>query len=105
MVEVGVRAAYILEMVGYSSPPSTQGFPPGFQILFPRAFDALREVKFAGESVVALTNSHSRRLGRGLESAARGLDTGLQVLPLEIPRWYPRIRIRKRRATIAAPPR
>ena len=89
-VAAQVSAAYILEMVGFSAPAGAQKVPPGFQLLFPRAFDMLRSSGFAGDSVVVLTDGRSRGLGRGLEQAAAAAATvgnGLKVLPLELPGW------------------
>jgi Zn-dependent M28 family amino/carboxypeptidase len=82
-----VAAAYILEMVGFSAPAGGQKVPVGFQLLFPRAFDMVREAAFAGDSLVAVTNGNSRHLGRGLEAAGADWGEGLKVLPVELPGW------------------
>ncbi|MDA1296963.1 MAG: M28 family peptidase [Chloroflexi bacterium] len=82
-----IAAAYILEMVGFSAPPGAQKVPAGLQLAFPRAFDRLREERFAGNSVVAISNRPSRSAGRALEKAANSVRDGVVVLPMEIPRW------------------
>lgn len=82
-----IAGAYILEMVGFSAPKGNQRVPKGLQLLFPRAFDMLRESEFAGESLVAITNARSRWMGRKLEAAAAAHSNGLNILPMELPGW------------------
>lgn len=82
-----VGVAYIMEMIGFASPPGTQSLAPGFQILFPRAFDGLRARQFAGDSVVALANPASTREARMLERASDTFGGGTPILALEIPWW------------------
>lgn len=84
-----ITAAYILEMVGFSAPKGDQKVPTGLQLVFPRAFDRLREQEFAGNSVVAISNYHSRAAGRAFEKAAVSGADNLAVLPVEVPRWMP----------------
>ena len=84
-----ISAAYILEMVGYSAPASGQKVPLGLQLAFPRAFDRLANAKFAGDSVIAISNWKSRSAGRAFEEAARQAEDGVSVLAMEIPRWMP----------------
>ena len=84
-----ITAAYILEMVGFTAPRGGQKVPPGLQLVFPRAFDRLREQEFAGNSVVAISNYHSRTAGRAFETAAVNGADNLAVLPVEVPRWMP----------------
>lgn len=82
-----IGAAYILEMVGFSAPPGGQKVPTGLQLAFPRAFDRLANTKFAGDSVVAISNWKSRSAGRRFEDAARQTKDGVSVLAMEVPRW------------------
>jgi hypothetical protein len=84
-----ISAAYILEMVGFTAPAGEQKVPAGLQLAFPRAFDRLREERFAGNSVVAISNRSSRAAGRALEMASDTADDGVLILPIEIPRWMP----------------
>ena len=84
---VQVAGAYILEMVGFSAPKGGQRIPNGLQMLFPRAFDMLRESEFAGDSLVAITNAKSRWMGRKLEQAANDHSESLKILPMELPGW------------------
>ena len=82
-----LAVTYILEMVGYSAPAGGQKIPPGLQLAFPRAFDLLREAKYAGNSVVAISNHFSHWAGRAFEMASNSIENGVPVLPMEIPRW------------------
>ncbi len=84
-----ISAAYILEMVGNSVPEGGQKVPVGLQLAFPRAFDRLMNAKFAGNSVIAISDWRSRAAGRAFEAAARATQDGVDVLPMEIPRWMP----------------
>ena len=80
-----ISAAVILECVGYSSPPGTQRFPAGFQLLFPRAFDVARRSRFAGDSLAVLSNRNSRLLSRRFEASSQSAE--LPTLPVELPGW------------------
>lgn len=84
-----IKAAYILEMVGFTAPAGEQKVPTGLQFVFPRAFDRLLNEKFAGNSVVTISDRKSRNAGQIFEEAARMNSEALPVLPLEVPRWLP----------------
>ncbi len=84
-----VAAAYILEMIGFTSAEGTQQVPLGFALAFPRAFDGVRTRSFAGAGVVAITNGRSRWMGRRLEAAAERYGDGVPVMPMELPRGLP----------------
>ncbi len=84
-----IAAAYILEMVGFTAPAGEQRIPAGMQLAFPRAFDRLVNEKFAGNSVVAISNWRSRNASRTLERTANSLQGGVAILPMELPRWMP----------------
>ncbi len=82
------QGVYNLEMVGYTSGPGTQGFPPGFQFFFPSAYRHVEERRFSGDSVAVVAQGKSTPLSQRLASAAR-YAPGLDVLPVEIPAGMP----------------
>ncbi|MFH1141381.1 MAG: M20/M25/M40 family metallo-hydrolase [Chloroflexota bacterium] len=84
----GFQGVYNLEMVGYTSGPGTQGFPPGFQFFFPSTYRHVEERRFSGDSVAVVAQSRSTTLSQRLVSAAQ-YAPGLDILPVEIPAGMP----------------
>ncbi len=75
---------YNLEMVGYSAGPGTQGYPPGFQLLFPGAFQWVQERDFRGDFIAVVAQGGGVDMGRRIKSASEGLVGGLEVLLIEV---------------------
>ena len=75
---------YNLEMVGYSAGPGTQGYPPGFQLLFPGAFRWVQERDFRGDFIAVVAQGGGVDMGRRIKSASEGLVGGLEVLLIEV---------------------
>ena len=86
--EARYQGVYNLEMVGYTSGPGTQGFPPGFQFFFPSAYRHVENRGFSGDSVAVVAQDRSTGLSQRLASAAQ-YAPGLDVLPVEIPAGLP----------------
>lgn len=84
----GYQGVYNLETVGYTSCPGTQGFPSGFQYLFPGVYRHVEERRFSGDSVAVVAESRSTTLSQRLVTAAR-FAPGLDMIPVEIPAGLP----------------
>ena len=82
------QGVYNLEMVGYTSGPGTQGFPPGFQFLFPGVYRHVEERGFSGDSVAVVAQGRSTILSQRLVAAAQYAPE-LDVIPVEIPAGLP----------------
>ncbi len=83
-----VYAAFILEMVGCSTPPGSQKVPTGFKLLWPRTARSVAKRRYAGDFLVALCRGRSGRAARLLAASSRGAG-GPHVYPLPFPRWAP----------------
>jgi Zn-dependent M28 family amino/carboxypeptidase len=82
-----LTAAFILEMVGFSSPSGAQRVPLGFRLLFPRQALSVARRKYAGDFLIALSRGRGNRFSRLLaQCAASG---GTRILRLALPGWFP----------------
>lgn len=81
--------AIIFESVGFSSATIKQRLPGSFRFLFRRAYRALKQQKFAADSLLILSKGPGRAISRHLEESASKLDVRLPILPLEVPWWMP----------------
>lgn len=85
----GYQGVYNLEMVGYTSGPGTQGFPPGFQFFLPRAYHHVEGRRFSGDSVAVVAQAKGAMLSQCLVAAAADYAPDLDVLPVVIPAGLP----------------
>ncbi len=81
------QGVYNLEMVGYTSGPGTQGFPPGFQFLFPGVYRHVEERGFSGDSVAVVAQDRSVTLSQRMAAAQYAPD--LDILSVEISAGMP----------------
>ena len=75
---------YNLEMVGYTSGPGSQGYPPGFRFILPGGFKRAREREFRGDFVATVSIGAGVQLGRRYADAASRWVPALEVLPVEV---------------------
>ena len=80
----GYEALYNLEMVGYTSGPHTQEYPPGFPLVLPRAYEWAKEREFSGDFIAAVSLGEGIEVGRRFEEASRQYIPELPVLPIEV---------------------
>ena len=80
---------YNLEMVGYTSGPGTQGHPPGFRFLLPRAYKWVRQRGFLGDFIAVVAQGPGIDLSRRFAHAARQWVQELEVLPIELGQRIP----------------
>jgi Iap family predicted aminopeptidase len=84
--------AIIFESIGFSSSTIKQRLPGSFRFLFRRAYKALREQRYAADSLVVLSRGSGRAIARQLEASAAKPGVRLPLLPLEVPWWMPLVR-------------
>ena len=91
--EAGGRDAYEgvynLEMVGYTSGPGTQSYPPGFQMIFPSVYERIQEREFRGDFIAVVALGPGIELGRTFTHAAEKWVPGLDVVAIEVARLVP----------------
>ena len=75
---------YNLETVGFTSGPGAQGFPPGFQLLFPAVYRHVEERDFRGDSMAVVSQGTGIALSQRLLAAAAEYLPGLDVVPVEV---------------------
>ena len=78
------EGVYNLEMVGFTAGPSTQTYPPGFQMLFPSAYETVRVRDFRGDFMAAVSYGPGIELARGLVEAAERWVPDLRLVGIEI---------------------
>ncbi len=78
---------YNLEMVGYTSGPGTQHFPPGFRFLFPGVYRRVRAREFRGDTLALVAQGRGVSLSRRFAQAAAQWVPELEVLRIETHRW------------------
>ena len=78
---------YNLEMVGYTSGPNTQSFPPGFRFLFRGVYKRVRARQFRGDALTVVALGRSRKLSRRFARAAARWVPELEVVLVETRRW------------------
>ncbi len=83
-----VKAAFILEMVGFTSGARTQRVPLGMRVLFPAAALSVMRHGYEGDFLIALTRGRGKRLARTLARHANR-PGGPRVLTLGLPGWLP----------------
>ena len=83
-----VRAALVLEMVGFSSLKGTQKIPIGMRALFPSAGWSVIRRGYAGDFLVAVTRGRGKKVARALAKHSRRTG-GPDVLTLGLPGWLP----------------
>ena len=83
------EGVYNLEMVGYTSGPGSQGFPPGFQLLFPGVYRHVEERDFRGDSIAVVSQGGGIALGQRMAAAAAEHVPGLDVVHIEIREGLP----------------
>ena len=88
-VKDGIRYAgvYNLEMVGYTSGPGTQKFPPGFRFLFRKAYKQVKAREFRGDALAVVALGRGKALSRILTRAVAKWMPDLEVVPVEARRW------------------
>ena len=80
----GYDGVYNLEMVGFTSGPGTQRFPPGFELLFPEIYQHVDERGFTGDLLVVTSMGQSAALGRRMAAEAASYVPDLDVVSLEL---------------------
>ena len=75
---------YNLEMVGYTSGPGTQGYPPGFRFILPHAFKWAQRRRFRGDFIAVVSRGPDTDLGRRFQAAAERWVPALEVLAIEL---------------------
>ena len=82
------EGVYNLEMIGYASGPNTQGYPPGFGVMFPRVLGQVQARDFRGDFIAVVSQGPGIAFGRRLEEAARQWAPELHVVQIEAPRSH-----------------
>ena len=80
----GYDGVYNLEMVGFTSGPGTQRFPPGFDLLFPEVHQHLKDRGFTGAPLVVMSLGQSAVLSRGMAAEAANYVPDLDVVTIEL---------------------
>ena len=73
-----------LEMVGFTSGSGTQGFPPGFEVLFPAVYRHVEELDFQGDSLAVVSQGRGIALSQRLVAAAAEHVPELDVVTVEV---------------------
>jgi Zn-dependent M28 family amino/carboxypeptidase len=82
--DMTIRAALVLEMIGYRSlEPKTQELPAGFDLLFPEAVQRIHARQQTGDFIALIHNPKAARASALLVEEAR--RHGLPVEPLDVP--------------------
>ncbi len=85
---IQVRAAFVLEMVGFSSQKGTQKIPLPMRALFPAAGWSVMRRGYAGDFLVAVTRGRGKIVARALARHSSRVG-GPEVLTLGLPAWLP----------------
>ncbi|MBI4200331.1 MAG: M28 family peptidase [Chloroflexi bacterium] len=85
----GYAAVFNLEMVGYTSGPGTQRFPPGFQALFSDVHRWAAARDFRGDSLVIVCQGASAPWAARFQAAAGAHVPDLPVVVLALPPGTP----------------
>ena len=80
----GYDGVYNLEMVGFTSGPGTQRFPPGFDLLFPEVHRHLDERGFTGDLLIVMSLGQSATLSRRMAAEAASYVPNLDVVSIEL---------------------
>ena len=78
------EGVYNLEMIGFTSGPGTQNFPPGFHLLLPHIFQHVRERDFRGESMAVVSQGGGVSLSQRMATAVAEHVPELDVVPIDI---------------------
>ena len=80
---------YNLEMIGYTSGPDGQHYPPGFGMMFPQVFRQVQARDFRGDFLAVVARRQDKALGSRLKEAATQWAPQLDVVLIEMPGYLP----------------
>ena len=81
-----IEGVFDFEMIGYySDEPGSQTIPPGFEILFPEAYDSIAAQDFRGNFITNVANENSNSLKSQFDSCANYYVPDLRVISLAVP--------------------
>ena len=78
---------YNLEMVGYTSGPGTQKFPPGFRFLFRKVYKQVKAREFSGNALAVVALGRGKALSRRIAQAVGRWVPELEVISVEARQW------------------